>query len=102
MPRAQPEKVSLDRSDSPIGVLYSTDEVAAFMGVTPRTVQRWIREGKLPAVVVGGTYRVKREELQAFVKAERGNGRVQLDPAARLPPATVDPQHNWTRPVGLG
>jgi len=69
MPRAKPKKVSLDRSDSPIGVLYSTDEVAAFMGVTPRTVQRWIREGKLPAVVVGGTYRVKREDLQAFVKA---------------------------------
>lgn len=69
MPRMKGKKSSVTRAESPVGVLYSTDEVAAFMNVTPRTVQRWIREGKLPAVVVGSTYRVKREDLQAFVKA---------------------------------
>jgi excisionase family DNA binding protein len=70
MPRARPKKTTPDRSDSPVGMLYSTDEVATFVGVTPRTVQRWIREKKLPAVVIGGTYRVKREDLQAFVKEQ--------------------------------
>ncbi|HEX2035013.1 MAG TPA: helix-turn-helix domain-containing protein [Chloroflexota bacterium] len=49
--------------------MYDTVEVATFMGVTPRTVQRWIREGRLPAVIVGSTYRVKREDLQGFVKS---------------------------------
>jgi excisionase family DNA binding protein len=68
MSRTRPKKTTLNRSDSPIGILYSTDEVAAFVGVTARTVQRWIREKKLPAVFIGGTYRVKREDLQAFVK----------------------------------
>jgi excisionase family DNA binding protein len=69
MPRGKGKKPSVTRAESPVGVLYSTDEVAAFMNVTPRTVQRWIREGRLPAMIVGGTYRVKREDLQGFVKS---------------------------------
>jgi excisionase family DNA binding protein len=69
MARGRRRRPAVDPGLSPVGIMYDTVEVATFMGVTPRTVQRWIREGRLPAMVVGGTYRVKREDLQRFVKA---------------------------------
>jgi excisionase family DNA binding protein len=69
MARGRRKRPPIDVSASPLGVMYDTMQVAAFMGVTPRTVQRWIREGRLPAMIVGGTYRVKREDLQGFVKS---------------------------------
>ena len=65
MPRPRRKQVILPES-TPVGVLYTTDEVAQLMKTTRRTVQRWIREGKLKAVEVGGQYRVKQEALVAF------------------------------------
>jgi excisionase family DNA binding protein len=38
-------------------------EVAAELGVTVRTVQRWIAEGRLAAERVGGRVRVSRSSL---------------------------------------
>jgi excisionase family DNA binding protein len=69
MPRGRRKRPPIDLSESPVGVLYDTAQVATFMGVSHRMVQRWIREKRLPALVVGGSYRVKREDLQNFVKS---------------------------------
>jgi len=41
-------------------------QVAEALGVTPRTVQRWIAAGRLPATRVGGRRRVSRSSLSAF------------------------------------
>ena len=41
-------------------------QVAELLGVTPRTVQRWIATGRLPAARVGGRRRVSRSSLSAF------------------------------------
>jgi 3-methylcrotonyl-CoA carboxylase alpha subunit len=41
-------------------------QVAGLLGVTPRTVQRWIATGRLPATRVGGRRRVSRSSLSAF------------------------------------
>jgi len=65
MPRAKRKQVILPEA-TPVGVLYTTDEVAQLMKTTRRTVQRWIREEKLKAVEVGGQYRVRQEALLAF------------------------------------
>ena len=65
MPRPTRKQVILPEA-TPVGVLYTTDEVAQLMKTTRRTVQRWIREGKLKAVEVGGQYRVKQEVLVNF------------------------------------
>jgi excisionase family DNA binding protein len=65
MPRPKKKQVILPEA-TPIGVLYTTEEVAQLMRTTRRTVQRWIREGKLKAVEVGGRYRVRQEVLVAF------------------------------------
>ena len=49
-----------------LGRLYSTDEVAQILNVTSRTVQHWIRIGKLPAMRYGRIYRVRAKDLQEF------------------------------------
>jgi 3-methylcrotonyl-CoA carboxylase alpha subunit len=44
-------------------------QVAERLGVTPRTVQRWITSGRLPAVRVGGRMRVPAEAIGAVIEA---------------------------------
>ena len=51
---------------SPVGALYTPAEVAALLKVTPRTVQAWIRAGRLPARRYGRLYRVRAADLAAF------------------------------------
>jgi excisionase family DNA binding protein len=51
---------------SPVGVLYTPAEVARLLKVTPRTVQAWIRAGRLPARRYGRLYRVRAEDLAQF------------------------------------
>ncbi len=46
-------------------------EVADLLGVTVRTVQRWIRDGRLPARRVGGRVRVSRSSLGVVAAAPR-------------------------------
>jgi excisionase family DNA binding protein len=52
---------------SPVGMIYTTDEVAQLLKASRRTVQHWIRTGRLKALRVGGEYRVEAEELRRFV-----------------------------------
>jgi excisionase family DNA binding protein len=50
-------------------------EVAEELGVTVRTVQRWVADGRLPAERVGGRVRVPRSSLSAVAGAtEQGSG----------------------------
>lgn len=47
------------------GELLGTMEAAALLGVHPRTLERWSREGKIPVAgkTVGGHRRYRREDL---------------------------------------
>jgi acetyl-CoA/propionyl-CoA carboxylase biotin carboxyl carrier protein len=56
-------------------------QVAEVLGVTPRTVQRWIASGRLAATRVGGRERVSRSSLAAF--AGEGSGTPIPGPAER-------------------
>ena len=49
-----------------IGRVYTTQEVAELLKVTPRTVQDWIRSGKLPAMRYGRVLRIRAEDLAKF------------------------------------
>jgi acetyl-CoA/propionyl-CoA carboxylase, biotin carboxylase, biotin carboxyl carrier protein len=53
-------------------------QVAESLGVTPRTVQRWIASGRLAATRVGGRQRVSRSSLAAV--AGRGAETAALEP----------------------
>lgn len=51
--------------------LYTTDEVAARYRVCPKTVTRWVLDGRLGAIKLGvsrgrGEYRFKKSDLEDF------------------------------------
>jgi excisionase family DNA binding protein len=51
---------------SPIGQVYTTEEVAEILKTSQRTVQRMIRLGQLKAHRVGRGYRVRDEDLKGL------------------------------------
>ena len=52
-----------------IGRVYTTQEVAELLKVTPRTVQDWIKSGKLPAMRYGRVLRIRADDLAKFGQA---------------------------------
>lgn len=48
---------------------FSTNEVAELLGITPFTIRRYIQLRKLKAVKLEGVYRVRRTDLEQFLKA---------------------------------
>lgn len=48
--------------------LYKIKEVADIVGVTPKTVYRWIESGNLPAIKIVGTWRITQTDLDIFLK----------------------------------
>lgn len=49
--------------------MMSPEQVADWLLVTPDTVYRWLREGRLPALRLGRVYRIPRAEVLALVKS---------------------------------
>lgn len=56
--------------------LLTAQEVADLLRVSTMTVYRLIRQGELPAVRVGRSYRVRRPDLEAYLEDQ------VVDPAA--------------------
>lgn len=52
-------------------MFYRCEQVAERYGVKISTVWSWIREQKLPAIKLGGVYRIKGSDLEAFEKQNR-------------------------------
>lgn len=50
------------------GELFSAAEVADVLDVHPRTVNEYVREGKLKALQVGGGWKISERALRAFVR----------------------------------
>lgn len=46
-----------------VSELLTTREVADYLKLDVSTITRWIREKKLPAIKVGRSYRIKREDI---------------------------------------
>jgi excisionase family DNA binding protein len=55
---------------NPLGNMYSTDEVAAFLGKSRRTVQRMIRNGELKAIGKGRGLMIPEDELRDWKARE--------------------------------
>jgi excisionase family DNA binding protein len=58
---------------SPVGQVYTTEEVAEILKTSQRTVQRMIRLGQLKAHRVGRGYRVRDQDLKELFEDESGN-----------------------------
>ena len=67
------------QGESRIDKLYTTQAVAALLEVTPRTIQHWIRTGKLAAIRLGGgprsEYRIETDALRDFIQHSRLPGK---------------------------
>lgn len=55
----------------------TVSEIVETLKVHEQTVRRWIREGELPALELGGKsgYRVRRDEFEAFLKERTTTGK---------------------------
>jgi excisionase family DNA binding protein len=51
-------------------VTYTVQEIAKILHRTPQTIRRLIKDGKLPAVRVGGGYLITDETLQKLLRGE--------------------------------
>jgi len=67
--------------------LLEVSEVAAHLRVSEVTVYRWCREGRLPCLKIGGSWRIRRGALRDFLRhAERSSTLVgQLRSFLRVP-----------------
>jgi len=52
--------------------LLRTGEAGEMLGVTPKTIREWIKEGRIKALRIGKEYRVPYEEVERLLReAER-------------------------------
>ncbi|MBT3320092.1 MAG: helix-turn-helix domain-containing protein [Clostridia bacterium] len=49
-------------------IYYSVDKISELLDMHPKTIQRYIREGKLRATKVGKSWRVSGHDLSAFME----------------------------------
>jgi excisionase family DNA binding protein len=47
---------------------YNVEQVAKMLSIHPKTIQRYIREGKLTATKIGKSWRVSEHDLNRFAK----------------------------------
>jgi excisionase family DNA binding protein len=48
--------------------LLSAEDVAGYLGVGQVTVYRWCREGRLPCLKIGKSWRIRRTALEDFLR----------------------------------
>jgi excisionase family DNA binding protein len=48
----------------------SVKEIAAYLGIKPDTVYKWIRRKNLPAHKAGRLWKFRREEVDAWVRGD--------------------------------
>ncbi|MGA2669819.1 MAG: helix-turn-helix domain-containing protein [Dehalococcoidia bacterium] len=46
---------------------WKTSEIAKMLGVTRRTIYSWIKDGKLQSIKIGGSIRIKQQDLDKFM-----------------------------------
>lgn len=54
---------------------YSVEEIARFLDLHPKTVRRFIREGKIKARKIGRAWRIHRDDLREYAHGELADNR---------------------------
>lgn len=54
--------------------ILTLKEVAAYLKLAEKTAYRLASEGKLPGFKVGGSWRFKREDLEAWIEIQKSAG----------------------------
>ncbi len=63
--RIEPNAAKLDGL-----TLYTLTELESVLGVTHRTLQSYIKDGRLKGVKIGGKWKVSEENLNKFINGE--------------------------------
>jgi excisionase family DNA binding protein len=58
--------------------LLNVNQVAFILKVHPLTIRRYLRDGKLKAIMIGGNVRIKESQLQEFSKEFSPGARSQI------------------------
>ena len=59
------------RDRPPITPLLTIDDVATYLGVSPRWVYDQVRSGRLPAMLIARSWRLRREAVEEFANSFR-------------------------------
>lgn len=54
--------------------ILTLKEVAVYLRLAEKTAYRLASEGKLPGFKVGGSWRFKREDLEAWIQEQKNQG----------------------------
>jgi len=63
-------------------LIITVEQAAEELNLHPKTVLRYIRDGRLPATRVGKSYRIARARLDAFAGIARGKAESGIDARA--------------------
>lgn len=62
------KRKSETNSDSLLSIrLYTLTEVEGILGVSHRTLLRWVKDGKIKAVKIGGKWKVSEDTLRDII-----------------------------------
>lgn len=73
--------------------LYTVNQAAVVLKVHPLTIRRYIKEGKLKAVRIGGSVRVAVNDLRAFIQDF-----IVRQPSLKIKPITATKQFSIDDP----
>jgi len=73
----------------PVADYVKLPEVARRLDVSEKTARRMVKSGRLPAVFIGGAYRVSEEDLAGYLESSK------VDPGkVKAPPSSEQPDFN--------
>lgn len=52
-------------------VIYSVNDLIEMFSLTRRTILKYISSGELRAVLIGNQYRIRKEDLDAFLESKK-------------------------------
>ena len=52
---------------------FSLKQIAIYLGMSSKTIYIWAEEGRIPAYKFGRVWRFDREQIDLFVKGNRGH-----------------------------
>jgi excisionase family DNA binding protein len=84
--------------------LYTVEQAAKILQVTPKTVRHWLQTKQLRGVLAGRFWRIQESDLQAFLREPEVTAE-DLDDIAAAAEALKDPRrydyHQTRRELGL-
>lgn len=79
----EPYPTGIGAGPSPLGSLLSIDDVAAYLRVSPRWVYAQVRTGRLPAMLIARSWRIRPEAVDEFAESFRTTGEPSQVPPRR-------------------